>query len=153
MKIKSIVSLISLFLLFSVVNIIASESESISIGEVEEGVSIFDTDRDGKRIWELHGASAIFLDDGFIELEDLELIFYGESSDKDEVVIRSPKAQINQTSKLIRTEQIVNIVSGDMDVTGTGLRGDMSTKVVHLKSNVKVILTGTAGKGLFFRDE
>lgn len=153
MKIKSIVTLFSLFLLFSVVNVIGAGNESVSIGEVEEGVSIFDTDKDGNRIWELHGTSARFLDDGFVELEDLKLIFYGKSSDKDEVVIHSSRAQINQSSKLIRTDQIVNIVSSDMDVTGKGLRGDMSSKVVHLKSNVKVILTGTAGNGLFFRDE
>ena len=153
MKTKSVVILFCLFVLCSVVDLIGAEDESVSIGEVEKGVAIFDTDKDGSRIWELHGSSARFLDDGFIEINDLELIFYGKSSDKNEVVIRSSKAQMNQSSKLVRTDQVVNIVSGDMDVTGKGLDGDMSSKIVHLKSNVKVILIGTAQGGLFFRDE
>ena len=127
----------------------AGEHQTGSVGKVEDGVSIYDHDKDGRRIWELHGSSADFLDDGYIEIMDIEVLFYGEKKENDTVTLQSSSAQINQTDKKVRTDQPVTITTEGMVISGIGLTGDMGDSTVQILQNVVVILRGK-NKDMFF---
>lgn len=122
----------------------------MSIGKMEDGISIFDLTNSGSTQWVLHGKSAQFLKDGFVDIKDVEAIFYGkDASAKDKITITSPSAQVNQTSKEVRTDQPVVISSSDMIITGKGMNGNMKDRIVHILHNVKVVLIGEQGSFLF----
>ena len=137
------------FVLLSTDCIAQNDGQEMSVGKVEEGLSIFDQNQDGKRTWELHGASAEFIDDGFIEIQDLNVTIYPDDPEDGNVFISSPSAQINQSTKVVRTEEPVAISSDGMDITGEGLAGNIGDKIVHLKQNVRVVLKGD-NANLFF---
>lgn len=120
----------------------AADEQDVSIGKVEDGVHIFDLNNKKGKSWELHGKSAKFLDDGFVEVENINVIMYTDSSGTNKVDIISPSAQINQGTKQVKTDKNVTITSKDMIITGEGLDGDMQKKKVQIKKNVKVIITG-----------
>lgn len=130
-----------LILLSSVTGYVHAQN-GVSIGTVEDGVSIFDMNKEGRRAWEVHGKSAEFLDDGFVQITDVKAIFYGQQEDAGDVVITSPSAKVNQATKEVQTDQPVTITTKDMIITGESLEGDMSVKQVQLKKNVRVVITG-----------
>ena len=127
--------------LINCVQLVADEKE-VSIGTVKDGVHIFDLNDKKGKAWELHGKSAKFLDDGFVEVENINVIMYTDSSDTDKVEINSPLAQINQSTKQVRTDKNVTITSKDMIITGEGLEGNMKDKEVQIRNNVRVVITG-----------
>ncbi len=121
----------------------------VSIGTVEDGVSIFDMNNQGQRAWEVHGKSAKFIEDGFVEIDEVQAIFYENKDQSSQVVITSPSAQINQATKQVRTDQSVTITTQDMIITGDQMEGNMRDKQVQLKRNVRVVITGDQ-KDFFF---
>ncbi|MEW6535953.1 MAG: LPS export ABC transporter periplasmic protein LptC [Candidatus Auribacterota bacterium] len=137
------------FVLLAVDSTAQKNGQEMSMGKVEEGLSIFDHNQDGKRTWELHGVSAEFVEDGFVEIQELNVTIYPENPEDGNILISSPSAQINQATKVVRTEEPVSISSDEMDITGQGLEGNIGDKVVHLKQNVRVILKGD-NANLFF---
>ncbi|MCB1195845.1 LPS export ABC transporter periplasmic protein LptC [bacterium] len=125
--------------------------QAIPVGKVEDGVSIFDHDSSGKRIWELHGSSANFLDDGYIEIMDVTVVFYGNEVEDNPITLESPSAQVNQTEKKVRTDQPIKITANDIIVSGKGLDGNMENSCVQIRTNVIVVLHGK-NKNMFFPD-
>ena len=126
-----------------------NSDNGVSIGTVEDGVSIFDMNNQGQRAWEVHGKSAKFVADGFVEIDEVQAIFYENNDQASQVVITSPSAQINQSTKQVRTDQSVTITTQDMIITGDQMQGNMRDKQVQLKRNVRVVITGDQ-KDFFF---
>ena len=143
-KLLKIILLPVIFIFTAQINYVpvAADEKEVSIGTVEDGVHIFDLNDKKGKAWELHGKSAKFLDDGFVEVENINVIMYTDSSDSDKVEINSPSAQINQGTKQVRTDKNVTITSKDMIITGEGLTGNMKDKEVQIKNNVRVVITG-----------
>ncbi len=127
----------------------ANGENGVSIGTVEDGVSIFDMNKQGKRAWEVHGKSAKFIEDGFVEIYEVKAIFYEHNDGVSQVVMTSPSAQVNQTTKQVRTDQPVTITTKDMIITGDQMEGNMQDKQVQLKKNVRVVITGEKKDFLF----
>jgi len=131
---------------------LTADEKEVSIGTVEDGVHIFDLNDKKGKAWELHGKSAKFLDNGFVEVENINVIMYTDSSDSDKVEINSPSAQINQSTKQVRTDKNVTITSKDMIITGEGLTGNMKNKDIQIRNNVRVVLTGENKLFIFEED-
>jgi|GEM_PF-2483522 len=147
MKIKII-----FFLLYCIFisNPVLPDDKSIQIGTVEDGVSIFDLTSEGKKSWELHGTSARFVENGFVEIKNVQAVFYRKNDGKpDNVIINTVSAKVNQSSKLVTTDQYVQIRSNDITVVGEGMDGNMSEKTVQIKKDVKMTITGE-NKGILF---
>jgi len=127
-----------------------ADNKDISIGTVQDGVSIFDLTSEGKKCWELHGTSAKFIENGFVEIKNVEAIFYQQNKkENDKVVINTDSAKVNQSSKYVTTEEDVKIKSKDILVVGKGLDGYMGEKTVRIKKDVTMTITGE-NKGILF---
>lgn len=143
-----------LFLVISCVFIASggfAAKEELPVRRVEDGLSIFDLSKEGKRNWELHGSSAVLENDGYILIQDVDATFYPDKESEGVVNIKTPSAELNQSTKHFRTEQPVSITGTDIEITGTGLNGNMGEKKVRIKRDVKVVLTGK-NQNFFFGD-
>jgi len=98
----------------------------------------------------LHGTSAKFIENGFVEIKNVEAIFYQQNKkENDKVVINTDSAKVNQSSKYVTTEEDVKIKSKDILVVGKGLDGYMGEKTVRIKKDVTMTITGE-NKGILF---
>ena len=119
-----------------------NQNKEMSIGKMEGGASIFDLTHSGSPAWEVHGSTAEFVNDGYVKINDVEAIFYGNAKKDDKVTVTSSCALVNQSTKKVKTDQPVVIVSNQMIITGEGLKGDLDKKVARIMHNVKVVLQG-----------
>ncbi len=62
--------------------------------------------------------------------------------DKIKQIITTPAAVYNRNTKMIRGNEWVHLRSTAMDIKGIGFDGNTESKTIHVRSRVKVVITG-----------
>jgi len=91
------------------------------------------------------GSSATFLSPETIELKNVRAIFF--SDDGTNTVATTDKAVLDKETRRLKTDEFVTIATENSVTTGTGMDWDHERKRGALRKDVKVIFTGTGGKG------
>jgi len=75
-------------------------------------------------------------------LDDLRIEFFDGAIEKIKAVIKTPYGVYDRSTKIIKGDKEIRLDSDKMIVEGSGFMADSQKKVIYIKSNVKVILTG-----------
>ncbi len=113
--------------------------------ELRDGFTFNSTRKDGKIEWKVAGSSATFLSPETIELKNVRAIFF--SDDGTNTVATTDKAVLDKETRRLKTDEFVTIATENSVTTGTGMDWDHERKRGALRKDVKVIFTGTGGKG------
>lgn len=105
-----------------------------------EKFEVPERDDDGNLKWKLMGDRAQIQPDGLMNVSNLRAEFY--TSNKVDMVFTAPTCTLDRMNKRASTDGPVRIQRANMVLTGIG--GDWSDEnsTFHLRSNVRLILTG-----------
>ena len=113
-------------------------------GEVIQGFTVPDYDREGNLKSELLGERAAMLPSGLVRIENLEIRFYSEG--KVTMRVTAPECIYDREHKEARSEGPVRIALENMIVTGKGFRWSQDNQRLEIFSSSKVVLKGVRGE-------
>lgn len=132
---------------------------------------------DGVRRWTLVADSAAHsVGEGVTRIENIRMVFYNRQGAEDvtltartgtfrvdsrevealgDVTVKSPRGfalyterlQYRESDRVIRTDDPVRMISGQMELTGKGMRLSVTDHTLKLLSAVRARIEGTAGNG------
>jgi 3-deoxy-D-manno-octulosonate 8-phosphate phosphatase (KDO 8-P phosphatase) len=111
-----------------------------TMGYIEK-FEVPERDEDGNLKWKLGGDKALIRPDGLMDILNVRAEFY--SSNKVDMVFTTPVALLDRANKHATTDAPVKIVRDNMIVTGIGGEWTDTNSSFIVRSNVRVILTGS----------
>jgi len=75
-------------------------------------------------------------------LEDLRIEWFDGTIEKIKAVVKTPYGVYDRSTKIIKGDKEIRLDSDKMIVEGIGFMADSQKKIIYIKSNVKVVLTG-----------
>ncbi len=96
---------------------------------------------EGFRSWLVRGSEAYFLPkENQINIKELTLSqFSGKSDGKLLTMMLSPTATVFPNESLVTGDSTIRVINDDFEASGTGWRGELKEKKIHLNKNVRVV--------------
>jgi len=132
-------ALVLISLLFFVAGARSATNDS-TMGYIEK-FEVPERDEEGNLKWKLGGDKALLRPDGLMNILNVRAEFY--SSNKVDMVFTSPTALLDRVNKHATTDAPVKIERDNMIVTGIGGEWTDTNSSFIVRSNVRVILTGS----------
>jgi 3-deoxy-D-manno-octulosonate 8-phosphate phosphatase (KDO 8-P phosphatase) len=117
-----------------------SATNDATMGYIEK-FEVPERDEDGNLKWKLGGDKALIRPDGMMDVINVRAEFY--SSNKVDMVFTTPAALLDRVNKHATTDAPVKIERDNMIVTGIGGEWTDTNTSFIVRSNVRVILTGS----------
>jgi 3-deoxy-D-manno-octulosonate 8-phosphate phosphatase (KDO 8-P phosphatase) len=117
-----------------------SATNDATMGYIEK-FEVPERDEDGNLKWKLGGDKALIRPDGMMDVFNVRAEFY--SSNKVDMVFTTPAALLDRVNKHATTDAPVKIERDNMIVTGIGGEWTDTNTSFIVRSNVRVILTGS----------
>ena len=106
-----------------------------------EGVRVTMFSDEGSKVWNLKGSSALYRDDGAVEVKDMDLeIFQGEGGKQVDMHILGGEAVYFADERSISGEGGVFVAGEFYQIQGDNWQYSQSDRIVHVNSNVKVVI-------------
>ncbi len=116
-----------------------AEEGRMAKGEVE-GFALEIPDEFGKKQALLEGAHAGFEPGGAVKISEVKATIQQKEKNKGPIVVTSPYANYHRDTKIVTTDQPVQIDSNDTHITGTGLVWDTEKQNIEIGERVRVVL-------------
>ena len=97
----------------------------------------FDEDT-GKKIWELFGKKAKFVDDKNIDVFDMRLVLFDKTTSVKRATISSPTARVNMSSRLGSSKDTLFVEGAEFNLSGKEWKWDGKNSVVEIFSDVEI---------------
>ncbi len=97
----------------------------------------FDEDS-GKKIWELFGKKAKFIDEKNIDVFDMRLVLFDKSTSVQRATITSATARVNMSTRVGKSEDILFVKGEEFDLTGKKWNWDGKNSIIEIFSNVEI---------------
>ena len=106
-----------------------------------EGVTVTMFSDEGYKLWNLKGSSALYTEDGGVEMTELDLeIFQGQDGVEVDMHIQGAQALYASEDRTVTGEGGV-FVDGDFyDIEGDNWKYSQDERIVEVSSNVKVVI-------------
>ena len=106
-----------------------------------EGIQVTMFSDEGYKVWNLKGSSALYQEDGGVEVQELDLeIYQGNDGKEVDMHILSAEAFYASDDRTVAGEGGV-FVDGDFyDIEGEEWNYSQDERIVHVTSNVKVVI-------------
>lgn len=104
-------------------------------------------DKTGLKEWELFGASATYVNDKRVDIEDIKLRVFDRNSreNAERVFISSPSAFVNPETRIAEGNSAINVKSRDFTMSGRKWRWNGDGSFVEVFESVKIDLTAPSG--------
>ncbi len=119
---------------------LAGESRQTK-GEVE-GFVLEIPDEFGKTQAVLEGSKALFDPSGVVRIEEVKARINQKEKEKGQIVVVSSYAFYHRDSKVVTTDQPVQVDSRDAHITGTGLVWEPEKQTIWIQEKTRVVLVG-----------
>lgn len=106
-----------------------------------EGVTVTMFSDEGFRLWNLQGRSASYLEDGVVEVKDMNLeVFQGEDGKEIDMHIVGTEAIYLSEERTVSGDGGVRVDGEFYQIEGDSWRYSQDERIVRVTSNVKVVI-------------